>query len=148
MPKQGSNGDGPLPTICGQALIGRSIEDIAVGKKAGSLKRKRRLIEMTCVDGAVIFDDNHLLAVGALVRSHPSVGNQLVPGPMPPDPHTSGCAHPIKVSSDGDVTVYFAAATKTGSATLSCTSFDAGGSVFEVRATFCLRRRRGRPTTP
>ena len=48
---QGSNGDAPLPAVCGQALIGRSIEDISVGKKTGALKRKRRLIEMACVDG-------------------------------------------------------------------------------------------------
>ena len=67
----------PPQTACGQTLIGRSIEDIAVGKKTGWLKGKRRLIEMACVDGAVVFDDTHLLAVGALVRSHPSVGNQL-----------------------------------------------------------------------
>ena len=71
----GSNGR-PVPTVSGQSLIGRSIEDIAVGKKAGSLKRKRRLIEMACIDGAVVFDDNNLLAVGALIRSHPAVGNQ------------------------------------------------------------------------
>ena len=37
---QGSNGDAPLPAVCGQALIGRSIEDISVGKKTGALKRK------------------------------------------------------------------------------------------------------------
>ena len=69
----GSNGR-PVSTVSGQSLIGRSIEDIAVGKKAGSLKRKRRLIEMACIDGAVVFDDNHLLAVGALIRSHPGRG--------------------------------------------------------------------------
>ena len=63
----------------GQTLIGRSIEDIAVGKRTGWLKGKRRLIEMACVDGAAVLDDNHLLAVGALVCSHPSVGNQLNP---------------------------------------------------------------------
>ena len=78
-----------------------------MGKKAGSLKRKRRLIEMTCVDGAVIFDDDHLLAVGALVRSHPSVGNQLGARTTAARSAYLWGAHPIKVSSDGDVTVYF-----------------------------------------
>ncbi len=92
---------------CGQALIGRSIEDIAVGKKSGSLKRKRRLIEMACVDGAVVFDDNHLLAVGALIRSHPSVGNQLGARTTAARSSYLWGARPIKVSSDGDVTVYF-----------------------------------------
>ncbi len=101
--------DGQLvvaPT-CGQALIGRSIEDLAVGMKAGSLKRTRRLIEMACVDGAVVFDDHHLLAVGALVRSHPSVGNQLGARTTAARSAYLWGARPIKVSSDGDVTVYF-----------------------------------------
>jgi hypothetical protein len=99
--------DAPPPTACGQTLIGRSIEDIAVGKKTGSLKGKRRLIEMACVDGAVVFDDNHLLAVGALVRSHPSVGNQLGARTTAARSSYLWGARPIKVSSDGDVTIYF-----------------------------------------
>ena len=78
-----SNGHGQ-PLGSGQSLIGRSIEDICVGKKAGALRRKRRLIEMACVDGAIVFDDTHLLAVGALVRSHPAVGNQWALAPRPP----------------------------------------------------------------
>ena len=69
--------DANAESCSGQSLIGPSIENIAIGKGLGSLKSKRRLIELACVDGAVVFDDNHLLAVGALIRSHPSVGNQL-----------------------------------------------------------------------
>ena len=79
--EQSSNGDGLLPTVCGQALIKRSIEDISVGKRAGSLKRKRRLIEMTCVNGAVIFDDNHLLAAGRWSARIRAWGTSLAPGP-------------------------------------------------------------------
>jgi hypothetical protein len=93
--------------VSGQTLIGRSIEDIAIGKKAGSLKRKRRLIEMACVDGAVVFDDTRLLAVGALIRSHPGVGNQLGARTTAARSAYLWGARPIKVSSDGDVTIYF-----------------------------------------
>jgi hypothetical protein len=105
-PEPGSNGQ-LAPPVSGQALIGRSIEDIAVGKKAGSLKRKRRLIEMACIDGAVVFDDNNLLAVGALIRSHPAVGNQAGARATAARSAYLWGAHPIKVSSDGDVTIYF-----------------------------------------
>jgi hypothetical protein len=91
----------------GQALIAQLLADTAVGKKAGSLRKKRRLIEMACVDGAVIFDDDHLLAVGALVRSHPSVGSQLGARTTAARSAYLWGGHPIKVSSDGDVTVYF-----------------------------------------
>ena len=62
---------------------------------------------MACVDGAVVFDDHHLLAVGALIRSHPSVGNQLGARTTAARSAYLWGARPIKVSSDGDVTVYF-----------------------------------------
>ena len=57
--------DANAENCSGQSLIGPSIENVAIGKGLGSLKSKRRLIELACVDGAVVFDDNHLLAVGA-----------------------------------------------------------------------------------
>jgi hypothetical protein len=95
------------PFEVGQRLIARSMEPIAVGKKAGSLKKKRRLTEMACADGAVVFDDNQLLAVGALIRSHPSVGSQLGARTTAARSSYLWGAHPIKISSDGDVTIYF-----------------------------------------
>lgn len=92
---------------CGQALIERLLADTAIGEEAGSLERKRRLMEMACADGAVVFDDHSLLAVGALIKSHPSVGNQLGARTTAARSAYLWGAHPIKVSSDGDVTVYF-----------------------------------------
>ncbi len=92
---------------CGQALVGPLLGDTAVGKKAGSVARRRRLIEMACGDGAVVFDDQRLLAVGTLIRSHPSVGNQLGARTTAARSSYLWGARPIKVSSDGDVTVYF-----------------------------------------
>jgi DNA integrity scanning protein DisA with diadenylate cyclase activity len=62
---------------------------------------------MACIDGAVVFDDHNLLAVGALVRSHPSVGNQMGARRTAARSAYLWGARPIEVSSDGDVTVYF-----------------------------------------
>jgi len=92
---------------CGQALIAPSIQDIAIGNGAGTLKKKRRLIELACADGAVVFDDERLLAVGALIRSHPNVGSQLGARTTAARSAYLWGGHPVKVSSDGDVTVYF-----------------------------------------
>ncbi|MGO9115150.1 MAG: hypothetical protein ACLP9L_38550 [Thermoguttaceae bacterium] len=92
---------------CGQVLIGSSIEDIAIGKKTGSIKRKRQLIELACIDGAIVFDDTNLLAVGALIRSHPDAGSQLGARITAAKSAYLWGAHPIAVSSDGDVTVHF-----------------------------------------
>jgi len=92
---------------CGQALVGSLLADTAVGKKGGVLNKRRRLVEMACADGAVVFDDHHLLSAGTLIRSHPSVGNQLGARTTAGRSAYLWGAHPIKVSADGDVTVYF-----------------------------------------
>ena len=92
---------------CGLALIGSSIEDIAIGKKTGSIRRKRQLIELACIDGAIVFDDRNLLAVGALIRTHPDAGTQLGARANAARSAYLWGAHPIAVSSDGDVTIHF-----------------------------------------
>jgi len=91
----------------GQMLIEDSIEDIAIGKKVGSIKRKRQLIELASIDGAVIFDDTNLLAIGALIRSHPDAGSYLGARSTAAKSAYHWGAHPISVSSDGDVSVHF-----------------------------------------
>lgn len=91
----------------GQSLVAGSLESLAIGNGVGPLKKKRLLIEMAGVDGAIVFDDDRLLAVGALIRSHPSVGSQLGARTTAARSAYLWGAHPIKVSSDGDVTVYF-----------------------------------------
>ena len=101
------NGHRQPKTPLGQALIQDSIEDIAIGKKAGSVKKKRQLIELACIDGAIVFDDHRLLAVGALIRSHPDVGSHLGARITAAKSAYLWGAHPVAVSSDGDVTVHF-----------------------------------------
>jgi hypothetical protein len=108
--RRGVGADGPQAgprAETGQSMITAAIADIAIGHKAGSLRRKRRLVEMAGVDGAVVFDDDHLLAVGALIRSHPNVGNQLGARATAARSAYLWGGRPIKVSSDGDVAIFF-----------------------------------------
>lgn len=91
----------------GQALVRQSIEDIALGQAAGTLGKKRQLIEIASIDGAVVFDDAQILAVGALIRSHADVGSQLGARTTAARSSYLWGARPVKVSSDGEVTVYF-----------------------------------------
>ncbi|MEI8373625.1 MAG: hypothetical protein WCJ35_12430 [Planctomycetota bacterium] len=95
------------PPETGQSMIVDSITDTSIGRRAGSLRRKRRLIEMSGVDGAVVFDNDNLLAVGALIRSHPNVGNHLGARVTAARSAYLWGGRPIKVSSDGDVAIYF-----------------------------------------
>jgi len=96
------------PRASGQALIAESIADIALGGPAGSLRKKRQLIELATIDGAIVFDATRLLAVGALIRTHPNAGSHL--GARATAAHSAYLwgGRPIQVSSDGDVTVHFA----------------------------------------
>ena len=103
-------GGRPQQQMAGEVAVQQrdhSIEGIAIGKKAGCIKKKRQLIELACIDGAIIFDDNNLLAVGALIRSHPDTGSQLGARITAARSAYLWGAHPIAVSSDGDVTVHF-----------------------------------------
>ncbi len=93
--------------VSGQVMIGRSVEHLAMGEGVGALRLKQRLIELARVDGAVVFDDNHLLAVGAIIQAHPSVGSQLGARTTAARSAYLWGAHPVKVSADGDVTIYF-----------------------------------------
>jgi len=88
-------------------VIGSSVEDIAIGKKTGFIRKKRQLIELACIDGAIVFDDSNLLAVGALIQSHPNAGNHVGARLTAARSAYLWGAHPIAVSSDGDVTVHF-----------------------------------------
>ncbi len=95
----------PCPT--GQSLIGRFIGDLAMGEGLGALRWKRRLIELARVDGALIFDDRHILAVGAIIETHPQSGNQHGARTNAARSAYLWGARPTKISSDGDVTVHF-----------------------------------------
>jgi hypothetical protein len=92
----------------GQALIADSIADIAIGARAGCLKKKPQLIELASIDGAIVFDPDHILAVGALIRTHPDAGSHLGARSTAARSAYLWGARPIQVSSDGDVTVHFA----------------------------------------
>ena len=62
---------------------------------------------MACIERPIVFDDTHLLAVGALIRSHPDAGSQLGARITAARSAYLWGAHPIAVSSDGDVDAHF-----------------------------------------
>jgi len=107
LPYWKQNGHALSRSPLGQTLIQDSVEDIAIGKKGGSVRKKRQLVEMACIDGAIVFDDHRLLAVGALIRSHADVGSQLGARITAAKSAYLWGARPLAVSSDGDVTVHF-----------------------------------------
>jgi len=91
----------------GQGVIAPSLRDLAIGRDVKALRRKIRLIELANVDGALVFDDDQLLAAGAIIESHPNAGDQLGARTTAARSAYLWGACPMNVSSDGDVTVYF-----------------------------------------
>jgi DNA integrity scanning protein DisA with diadenylate cyclase activity len=94
-------------TESGQAVIAPSLRDLAIGRDVKALRRKIQLIELANVDGALVFDDDQLLAAGAIIESHPNAGDQLGARTTAARSAYLWGTYPVNVSSDGDVTVYF-----------------------------------------
>lgn len=68
---------------------------------------KRRLVELASLDGAVIFDEKEVLAIGAMISHHPDVGNHF--GARETAAHSAlrWGGRPMKVSADGDIMILF-----------------------------------------
>ena len=99
------SGDGTQGDACRQ-MLASTLHPIALGAPYPDPKTRRRLLEASTLDGAVIFDDEHVLAIGAMIRPHENV---------PPEKGARSTAalsalwhqgHPIKISADGDITFY------------------------------------------
>jgi hypothetical protein len=87
--------------------ITASIKDLAIGMGSGVRNHRRLLAELASIDGAVVFDRNNVLAIGAVIEPHPGVGSHV--GTRTTAAHSAlrWGGIPAKVSSDGDVTIYF-----------------------------------------
>jgi hypothetical protein len=94
-------------TDSGQAVIAPSLRGLAIGNAAEPLRTRRRLIELANVDGALVFDNDQILAVGAIIESHPSAGDQLGARTTAARSAYLWGGFPVNVSADGDITVHF-----------------------------------------
>ncbi len=87
--------------------ITASIKDLAIGTGSGVHNHRRLLAELASIDGAVVFDRNNVLAVGAVIEPHPNVGSHVGTRTTAALSALRWGGVPAKVSSDGDVTIYF-----------------------------------------
>jgi hypothetical protein len=91
----------------GHELLAGSIRPIGIGLASHSHRKKRLLLEIAGLDGAVIFDDQTISAFGAMIESHPDVGS--FPGARTTAAYSAfrWGGLPVKISSDGDITFLF-----------------------------------------
>jgi len=69
--------------------------------------KKRLLIELASMDGALIFNNDRILAFGAMIQGHPQVGAAVGARTTAAKSAYLYGGIPLKVSSDGDMTLYF-----------------------------------------
>lgn len=88
-------------------ILKSSIFALPLGNADSPRIGKRRLIELASLDGAVIFDGNYLVGFGCMVDTHANAGNHA--GARTTAAHSAFQygARPIKISSDGDITIIF-----------------------------------------
>ncbi len=89
-------------------IIGKDIQRMSIGEGGDGLgSRKKMLLELASVDGAVIFDNHQILAFGAIIDPHPNVVDATGARSTAALSAFHWGGKPIKVSSDGEVTLHF-----------------------------------------
>jgi hypothetical protein len=88
-------------------ILGSSINHLALGDANALTAKKWLLLELASIDGAVVFDKDRVLAFGAMIAPDSKVGSHAGARTTAALSAYHHGGHPIKISSDGDITVYF-----------------------------------------
>jgi hypothetical protein len=99
-------GESPSPDAA-RGMLGPVIRGIQLGRSAPLIRKKYLFLEIAGVDGAVIFDDEELLAVGAMIKPHPKLGSYLGARTIATQSAYRYGGIPVKVSADGDIHILF-----------------------------------------
>lgn len=70
-------------------------------------RKKRVLLELASMDGAIIFDANNILSFGSMIETHSEVGNHAGARTTAFESALRYGGIPIKISSDGDISIRF-----------------------------------------
>jgi hypothetical protein len=99
-------GDEPRPDLARQ-IFSNSVRPIEMGHASHDRRKKRLFLEAACLDGAIVFDAQQVLAFGAMIGSHPDTGSHLGARTTAARSAYLWGGRPIKISADGDISVLF-----------------------------------------
>jgi len=99
-------GVSPSPDAA-RAMLSSVIRDIRLGRTDRLVRKKYLFLEIAGLDGAVIFDGEELLAVGAMIQQHPNLGSYLGARTIAAQSAYRYGGIPIKVSADGEIQILF-----------------------------------------
>jgi hypothetical protein len=90
-----------------RSMLASSLRTIGMGSENNSKRKKRILLELASMDGAVIFDSQKILSFGSMINTHPEAGNHAGARTTAFESAYLYGGHPFKVSSDGDISLRF-----------------------------------------
>jgi len=90
-----------------RAMLSPVIRDIRLGRTDRLVRKKYLFLEIAGLDGAVIFDGDELLAVGAMIKQHPNLGSYLGARTIATQSAYRYGGTPVKISADGDIQILF-----------------------------------------
>jgi hypothetical protein len=90
-----------------RSMLAPSVVNIQMGSASMESRKKRVMLELASMDGALIFDKHNLLAFGAMINTHPSAGGQSGARTTAFESAFQYGGIPFKVSSDGDISIKF-----------------------------------------
>ena len=99
-------GDSPSPDTA-RAMISPAIRNIQLGRTDRLVSKKNLFLEVAGLDGAVIFDDKELIAVGAMIKQHPKLDSYLGGRAIAAKSAYQYGGIPINISSDGEIYIFF-----------------------------------------
>lgn len=106
-----------MDSISAHSIVRESIRKIDMSSWGESNKRNKRIfLELASIDGAVIYTDKHIVAFGAMIKTHDDITDQYGARSTAALSAYAYGAYPIKISADGDVTIFFESRSKNGKA--------------------------------
>jgi hypothetical protein len=88
-------------------MLSPAAKAISLGSASRNQVKRRLLMELAGLDGAVIFDAHSILAFGAMIRTHPDAGGVVGARTTAAVSAYMDGGTTVKVSSDGDVCILF-----------------------------------------
>lgn len=89
------------------SLLAPTIRGIQMCDKQHQARSKRLLLEVASMDGAVIFTPTEVLAFGAMIDQHENAGRETGARSTAARSALYWGGLPIKVSADGEISIYF-----------------------------------------
>lgn len=100
-----------------------AIGDIAMGSSKPEHVKKRLLIELASMDGAVIYSDNRLKGFGCMIQAHPNAGEAAGARTTAALSAYLHGGFAVKVSTDGEITIFFTSRSPDGKTSPAQLSF-------------------------